>query len=262
MLRKSKVLAKLRRGAPVFCLKDVYAEPDICEMMGCLGTDVIWVCNEHIAMDPERMRNVIRAGRAGDVDIMIRRVFGSYDDLIQPLEMGAAGLMIPHCKSAEMVREIVDQTKFQPTGHRGVDGISADSDFGLHPLKEYMEFANRETFIMVQIEDAEAVDEIEKIAEIPGVDILFIGPADLSHSLGCPGDLKNPRIKEAISRTVRAANANGKWCGTSGLDPEYAAGLLQEGVRFITLTSDYGMIRNGVKNILAQYGAVAEKALK
>ena len=252
MLKKSKVLEKLRRGETVFCYKSIYADPDICELMGCLGVDVIWICNEHIGIDPDRLRNVIRAGRAGGADIMVRRVFGAYDDLIQPLEMGASGLMIPHCTSAEMVREIVRQTRFQPVGRRGIDGVSADSEFGLHPLKEYIDFANRETFLMVQIEDAEAIDKIESIAAVPGVDIVFIGPADLSHSIGCPGDLKNPVIRQAIARTAAACAKNGKFCGTSGLDREYTKSLIAQGVRFITKCSEYGLIREGFSKRLAE----------
>ena len=258
MMRRSKVLEKLRAGGTVFCLKSLYADPDICELMGNLGADVIWICNEHIGIDPERMRNVIRAGRAGDVDIMVRRAFGNYDDLIQQLEMGAAGLMIPHCVSAEMVREIVRQVKFHPLGCRGVDGVSADSGFGLYPAKEYMQFANRETFLMVQIEDVCAIDEIEKIAAIEGVDIIFIGPADLSHSLGCPGDFKNGKVREAIRRATVACQANGKWCGTSGLDPDYTRSLIASGVRFITIGSDYGMIRSGVRNMLDTYNSLLD----
>ena len=245
MLKKSKVLEKLRRGGTVFCFKSVYADPDICELMGCLGIDVIWICNEHIAIDPDRLRNVIRAGRAGGADIMVRRAFGNYDDLIQVLEMGASGLMIPHCTSAEMAREIVRHTRFHPLGKRGIDGVSADSEFGLHKLDEYIEFANRETFIMVQIEDAEAIDEIEAIAAVPGVDIVFIGPADLSHSLGCPGDFKNPAIRQAIARAAEACRKNGKFCGTSGLDLEYTKSLIRQGVHFITQCSECGLIRSG-----------------
>jgi 4-hydroxy-2-oxoheptanedioate aldolase len=258
-VRSSKVLKKLRQGETVFCLKSIYAEPDICEMMGYLGTDVIWICNEHIGINPEKLKNVIRAGRAGDVDIMVRRAFGNYDDLLQPLEMGAAGLMIPHCTSAEMVREIIHHTKFHPIGKRGVDGVSGDSFFGTVPVDEYMRRANEETFVMVQIEDAEAVDEIEKIAEIEGVDIIFIGPADLSHSLGVPGDFKNGKVREAISRAIKACNANGKWCGTSGLDSDYMRELIAEGVRFLTVGSDYGMIKKGVVEMLGNCRKLTNK---
>jgi len=249
-MRKNKVLKKLRAGQAVFCLKSIYAEPDIVEMMGCLGVDVVWICNEHIAINPEKLKNVCRAGRAGDIDVMVRRAFGNYDDLIQPLEMGAVGLMIPHCKSAQMVREVIKQTKFYPLGERGIDGVSGDSRFGTVSSAEYIKQANHETFIMVQIEDAEALDHIEEIAAIDGVDIIFIGPADLSHSLGIPGDFKNGKIREIISRTVKACQANEIYCGTSGLDYDYMQELIAKGVRFITVGSDYGMIKRGVAEIL------------
>ena len=245
-MRNSKVLEKLHNGETVFCFKSIYAEPDIVEMMGYMGVDVVWICNEHIAINPEKLKNVCRAGRAGDVDIMVRRAYGNYDDLLHPLEMGAVGLMIPHCKSAEMVREIVKQTKFHPLGNRGVDGVSGDSRFGTVQADQYMRQANEKTFLMVQIEDIEAIDEIEEIAKIDGVDLIFIGPADLSQSLGVPGDFKNGKIRSTIKRAVEACNANGKYCGTSGLDYEYMGGLIEQGVRFITVGSDYGMIKKGI----------------
>jgi 4-hydroxy-2-oxoheptanedioate aldolase len=258
-MRNSKVLEKLHNGETVFCFKSIYAEPDIVEMMGYMGVDVIWICNEHIAINPEKLKNVCRAGRAGDVDIMVRRAFGNYDDLLHPLEMGAAGLMIPHCKNAEMVREVIEQTKFHPLGSRGVDGVSGDSLFGTVPSEEYMRQANDKTFIMVQIEDVEALDEIEAIAEIDGVDIIFIGPADLSHSLGIPGDFKNGKIRNTIRRAVKACRANGKYCGTSGLDYNYMKELISEGVNFITVSSDYGMIKKGLAEALNSCSELLKK---
>ncbi|MDD5599864.1 MAG: aldolase/citrate lyase family protein [Victivallaceae bacterium] len=261
-MRNNKVLTKLHNGETVFCFKSIYAEPDIVEMMGYLGVDVIWICNEHIAINPEKLKNVCRAGRARDVDIMVRRAFGNYDDLLHPLEMGAAGLMIPHCKSAEMAREIVRQTKFHPLGKRGVDGISGDSCFGTISLDEYMRQANAGTFIMIQIEDVEAIDEIEAIAEIDGVDIIFIGPADLSQSLGVPGNFKSGKIRSIIRRTVKACKANGKYCGTSGLDYNYMKELIAEGVRFITVGSDYGMIKKGVTEALDNCYELVNPTLK
>jgi 4-hydroxy-2-oxoheptanedioate aldolase len=249
-MRNSKVIKKLHAGETVFCLKSLYAEPDIVEMMGYMGAEVVWICNEHIAINPEKLKNVVRAGRAGDVDVMVRRAFGNYDDLLHPLEMGAAGLMIPHCKNPEMVREIIKQTKFHPLGQRGMDGVSGDSFFGTVPADEYIKQANDKTFIMVQIEDAEAIEHIEEIATIKGVDIIFIGPADLSQSLGIPGDFKNGKIREVIKRTIKACHANGIYCGTSGLDHDYMKELIAEGVRFVSVGSDYGMIKKGIGEVL------------
>ncbi len=257
-MRKSKVLKKLRAGEPVFCLKSAYAVPEIVELMGLLGTDVVWICNEHNEIDAATSRSIMRAGRAADTDILYRRAFTSYDRMIHVLEMGATGLMIPHCRTADMAREVVRECKFAPIGRRGFDGINADSDFGTVSLMEYLHHANEETFIMVQIEDAEAVDEIEKIAEVPGVDIIFIGPADLSQSLGIPGEFKHPEIQKIIRRTIAACHRNNKYCGTSGLDFEYMEFLLSEGVDFITFKSDYGMIKEGIKNAVRDFGKLTE----
>lgn len=251
-MRCSKVLRKLRAGEPVFCLKSSYALPEIVELMGVLGVDVVWICNEHNELDAAQSRSVMRAGRAADVDILYRRAFSTYDRLIQLLEMGVAGVMIPHCRSAAMAREIVAAAKFPPLGKRGFDGINADSDFGTRPLTEYLAHANRETFVMVQIEDVEAVDEIEAIAAVPGIDIIFIGPADLSQSLGAPGECKHPEIRRIIRRTVRACRNNGIFCGTAGLDAEYMKALLDDGVSFLSVKSDYGILKDGIKTALAE----------
>lgn len=252
-MRKSKVLAKLRNGEAVLCLKNTFASPDIVEMMGYLGLDVVWICNEHIAINPENMRNIVRAGRAADIDVMVRRAYGHYDDLMQLLEMGAAGLMIPHCTDHLMAAKLVRDLKFHPLGKRGVDGVSGDSFYGTSGGETYMAHANAETFLMVQIEDAEAIDRIEEIAETPGVDILFIGPADLSHSLGVPGELKHPAVTAAIDRAIKACARNGKFCGTPGLDEAYTKSLLDKGVRFITGGGDFGILRQGFSRLKDQF---------
>lgn len=247
-MRDSKVLKKLRSGQAVSCFKSAYALPDIVELMGLLGADVVWICNEHIPIGAERTKEIMRAGRAADIDILYRRAFNGYDRYIQLLEAGCSGIMTPHCSSAAMAEEIVDAIKFSPLGHRGLDGIGADADFGIRPLAEYMNHANRETFLTLQVENAEAVDCIEEIASVPGVDIIFIGPADLAQSLGCPGDLKNPAIRQVIRRCVKACNAHGIFCGTAGIDVEYMGELLDMGVRFITWRSDYAMIRDSLRS--------------
>lgn len=258
-MRKSKTLARLRAGEVVMCLKNNFVNADIVEMMGYLGIDVVWICNEHLGINPENLKNVIRAGRASDIDVMVRRPFGYYDDLIQPLEMGAAGLMIPHCVSADMAHRVVQAAKFQPLGRRGVDGVNGDSFFGMSSCREYMEFANRETFIMAQIEDAEAIDQIEEIAAVDGIDIVFVGPADLSHSLGFPGEMKHPLVQAAISRAIEATRKYGKFCGTPGLDDDYTRELLSRGVKFITFGGDWGILRNGFRQLRDRFNKLLEE---
>lgn len=258
-MRNSKVLDNLRKNETVFCFKSCYSDPDIVEMMGCLDIDVAWICNEHLEINPEKIKELARAGRAGNIDIMLRKVYGNYSDLIRALESGVSGLMIPHCKNAAMATEIVSHIKFHPRGKRGFDGISADSLFGTIASENYMEHANKETFLMVQIEDIEAIDEIDAIAEVDGVDIIFVGPSDLSHSMGIPGEMKNPKIKAVIQKVVDACKRNGKWSGTAGLDLEYTKELMDSGVNFITTTSDYGILKSGFKKRLDDLRTINKK---
>ncbi|MCF6177482.1 MAG: aldolase/citrate lyase family protein [Victivallaceae bacterium] len=249
-MRKSKVLEKLRNNETVFCFKSTYADPDIVELMGHLDIDVVWICNEHLEINPERIKELSRAGRASNIDIMLRRTYSNYSDLIRALEAGVTGLMIPHCKNAAMAKEIVSHVKFYPEGIRGYDGVNSDSLFGTVSMDNYMPTANNETFLMLQIEDVEAIDEIDAIAEIDGVDIIFVGPSDLSHSMGIPGDVKNPKIKAVIQRVVDACRRNGKWSGTPGLDSEYTKELIDLGVNFIPVASDYGILKTGFEQKL------------
>jgi 4-hydroxy-2-oxoheptanedioate aldolase len=251
-MRKSVVLEKLRKGEPVFCFKCNYLDPDIVEMMGVMGVDVTWLCNEHLELDPSRIKELARAGRAGGVDTLLRKPFSGNGELIRPLEAGVSGLMIPHCVNAEMVEKLVNEVKFTPLGGRGYDGVNADSDFGMASMSEYMEFANRETFLMIQIEDAEAVDNIDEMAEVKGVDLMYVGPADLSLSMGYPGEFKHPKTKEVVRKVVDACARNGIWSATSGIDSEYTKELLDVGVNFISVASDYGFLRNGIQSKLEE----------
>ncbi|MCK5843244.1 MAG: hypothetical protein KAG97_00970 [Victivallales bacterium] len=255
-MRKSIVLEKLRKGEPVFCFKCNYLDPDIVEMMGVMGVDVAWLCNEHLEMDPSKGKELARAGRAGNIDTLLRRPYSNYGDLIRALEAGVSGLMIPHCTSAAMVKELVSHVKFTPLGDRGYDGVNADSDFGLAPMSDYMSFANQETFLMVQIEDEEAIDHIDEMAEVDGVDIMYVGPADLSLSMGHPGEFKHPKTKEVIKKVVDACARNGIWSATSGIDSEYTQELLDSGVNFIGVASDYGFLRNGIQGKLDELKSI------
>lgn len=244
-MKKSIVKEKLKRGEPVYTVKVAYQDPALYELVGNIGFDCIWICNEHIGINPSSMDGIIRACRASGIDAMVRTKPGSHRDLIQPLEMGANGLMLPRIKNADEVRAIVEECKFPPIGMRGMDGISADADFGLLPLNEYMKSANENTFLMAQIENVEVLDHIDEIAAVDGVDILFVGPADLSLSMGCPGEFDHPKIRKVCKKVVAACEKYGKAagipCGATGRIKDY----LEQGFRFLCGASDYRLIKNG-----------------
>ena len=238
---------KLKAGEPVLVAKVCFLDPNIVEMLSLLGLDCVWICNEYRAIDPQALENMVRAARAGGADCVVRTGSKSFDDFPRFLAMGANGLMIPHVRSAEHARRVVERVKFPPLGRRPLESINADADFGLMPLDTYMTQANEETFLLLQIEDGEALEQVEEIAAVPGLDVLFVGAGDLSVSMGVPGELKAPEVLDGVRTVVRACEAHGIVCGTSAIDPDHCQTLLDLGVRYFADGSDWRILLGGFR---------------
>ncbi len=236
-MRRSRVLQKLRAGKPVLCTKINTVDPVIVDMIGLFGFDCVWICSEHSAIDWDRLGHLIRTANMNDLDTLIRVAKGSYSDFIRPLELGATGLMVPHCRDGKEALEIAQSTRFHPVGRRPLDGGNSDGHYTLTALPDYLREANEKTFVIVQIEDPEAIDHIEKIAAVEGIDGLFVGPADLSHSLGVPGQVNHPKIIEAIARVADACRKNNKNWGIP-VSFETAPKFVEMGARFLACGAD------------------------
>jgi 4-hydroxy-2-oxoheptanedioate aldolase len=245
-MRKSVVKARLAAGEVVYTVKASYRDPRVVELMGGFGFDCVWICNEHIANDRSTLEAMVCAGRAGDIDTMVRIHPRDYTDVIQVLEMGANGLMLPQIKSAREVQELIREVRFPPLGNRKLDGIGADSGFGLLPLAEYLRRANEETFTVVQIETVEAIGEIDAIAAIPGVDVVFIGPGDLSLAVGHPGEVNCAEVTRVCEEVVAACRRHHKTPGIACGTPEQAEQRFQQGFRFLCGASDYRLVKAGL----------------
>jgi 4-hydroxy-2-oxoheptanedioate aldolase len=236
-MRPSRVLSRLRAGGTATCIKLNLADPRAVEIAALAGVDSVWLDLEHV---PNSIRDVeaqVLAARVHGVDAIVRVPRGSYSDLVRPLEAGAAGVMVPHVMGADDAQQVVRTVRFHPLGRRPVDGGNADGAFGMIPAVDYMRQANAERLVILQIEDPEALDELEQIAAIDGADMLLVGPADLSHALGEPGDLEHPVVAEAIERVVEAARGAGKFAGAVG-SPQAFSRLVQMGYQWINLGAD------------------------
>ena len=243
-LRPSRVLRKLRAGKPAFSTKTNFGDPRIVEIMALAGFDCYWTCNEHVPGDWMNTLAQITAAKAHDMDTVVRVSKGSYSDYIRPLEADATGIMVPHLMSAQEARDVVHMTKFQPMGRRPVDGGNNDGAFCMIPPAEYMEQANRERFVICQIEDPEPMAELDEIASTPGLDMLFFGPGDFSHGLGIPGQYDHPDVVGARREMAAACKRHGILAGTVG-SIEKVPQLLEEGYLFINIGSDVGLLING-----------------
>ena len=254
-MRPSRVLAKLRAGKPVFGTKCNLADPRAVEIASLFGFDCIWLCREHVPNTLHDIENMIRAAKMYNVDSLVRVPRGSYSDLIHPLEMDAAGIMVPHCMSADDARQIVHYTKYHPIGRRPLDGGNADGQYCLIPCPEYTKQANDQRFVMVQIEDFEAMDELDEIAATPGIDMLLFGGGDFSHSLGIPGGFDDPRVADARKRVGEAARKHGKFagipCGVEAVPQMIDLGyqFLTMGADVVAMTAYYGNMRQTLEDL-------------
>ena len=183
-MRPSRVLRKMRAGQIATSVALKFADATISEIVGQVGFDCIWIDTEHTGTTLREIENHVRAAKLFDTDLIVRVQRGSYSDLIHSLEMDATGIMVPHLMSAAEARDIARKTKFHPVGRRALDGGNTDGAFCQIPVDAYIEQANSERFVIVQIEDPEPLAELDEIAQVEGIDMLFFGPGDFSHGIG------------------------------------------------------------------------------
>ena len=236
-IRESRVLQRLRAGEVATCFKLNFSDARVAEVAAMHGFDCLWLDMEHTAATWADIEGQIRAAKLSDVDAMVRVARGGYSDYIKPLELDAAGIMVPHVMGIEDARNVVRMTRFHPVGRRPVDGGNADGAYCNIPFADYVKGMNDRRFLVVQIEDPEPLDELDEIATLEGIDMLFFGPADFSHGIGAPGDWDNPAISETRRRVAEAARDHGKFAGTTGT-LETVPDLIAMGYRFISIGAD------------------------
>ncbi|MCE5323332.1 aldolase [bacterium] len=257
-MKNSKVLRKLRAGEIVSCVKLNLDSSRAAEMAAMAGFDCLWLCMEHVPNDLALIERQILAAKAYDADTMVRVPRGCYSDYIRPLELDATGIMVPHIMSLEDAKNVVRMTRFFPIGRRPIDGGNSDGDFCAAEMVEYMEFANRERFITVQIEDPEPLDDLDAIAALDGIDMLFFGPADFSQGIGAPGQWNDERIIETRKRVAQAATKHGKFAGTTG-NVNNIEELVDLGYTFLPMGSDVRTLTGFFNDTAFKFAQTAKK---
>jgi len=252
-IRPSRVLKKIRDGGVASCTKLNLADPRAAEIAAMSGFVCVWTDMEHVPNSIHDVENQVRAAKMHGVDTLVRVRRGSYSDLILPLEMDAAGIMVPHLMGLEDAKQIVRHTKFQPIGRRPLDGGNADGAYCRVPIEQYVKQCNQERFVIVQIEDPEPLAELEQIAALPGIDMLFFGPGDFTHSLGIVGQFGDPRIEQTRQRIAKVAKEHGKFAGTV-TGPADIGRLAEMGYQFLSVGADVVALSDYFQKIAAAFG--------
>ncbi|MBQ42561.1 MAG: 4-hydroxy-2-oxovalerate aldolase [Gemmatimonadetes bacterium] len=240
-MRRSKTLEKLRSGRCARVCGMGHYLPFYIRYAAHFRFDAIWLDLEHRAMSQREVQSILAMCQQHDIDCMVRTPTQGRTRLYRFLEDGATGFMIPFVSNADIARHIVEAVKFPPQGNRGLDGAGLDADFGIEawkPDSTYLEDANQQTFVVGQIETAEALDELDDIAAVPGLDVLFVGPADLGLRLGEGGDLD-----AAIQAVADAASRHGKAWGIAGGTPEQLSRYRQMGAQMLVAAGEFALVK-------------------
>lgn len=240
-MRTSKLLRRLRAGQPARICSLGHFNPGYVKHAAANGFDCIWFDLEHRAMEAREVQAMLAVFHLCDIDCMLRPPTLEKSRLYRYLEDGAAGLMIPHVSTVEKAQMLVQATKFPPLGDRGLDGSGLDADYHAYGAADYTDAANRETFLVVQIETPEAIANVEQIAALPGIEGLFIGPGDLGLRLK-HAPVPAMTMEQCIAKVAAAADAHGKAWGMPAASTEQLRKLTDQGAKLVSYGGEFSAI--------------------
>ena len=232
-MKKNRMKEKLRAGEPVYGVSVMIPSPQIVEMVGAAGFDWVLLDCEHGTLTLESVELMAMAAEACGITAIARPVTRSPEHILQVLDRGVMGVQVPHVNTAEDARQVIAAVKYHPLGQRGLAAGTRAAVYDSHgTLADHVKAANEATLIAIQIEDEAAVRNIDELLKVDGIDVFFVGPSDLSQSMGHPGNPKAPAVAEAINSSFRKTVAAGRTPGTPAV-AENVREVLDKGVRYI-----------------------------
>ena len=211
---------KIHRREAVFGTILPLPSPEVAEIAGLSGYDCLLLDTEHGPVTPDILGAMVRACRAVGVVPLARVREHHPKTILSALDVGCLGVMVPQVETPEQAQALVAATKYAPAGIRSLAGATAAAEWGRVPVRDHVNASNAGIINLLQIETRTGLDAVESIARVPGVDVLFIGPGDLSQGLGHPGAATHPDVQAAISRIIRAGQAAGVPVGILALTPD------------------------------------------
>ena len=244
MYRKNILRQRLAAGRKVFGCWVELLDPAVAEMLSMVGYDFLLVDTEHGPGDAMTVAHQLRAASASDTTVLVRVPWNDPVIIKKTLDVGTEAVMVPMVETGEEAKATVAACRYPPRGIRGIAHTDIrGSDYGLRGM-EYLRTASDNIFVVCQVETVAAVENVEAIAAVDGVDMVFIGPFDLSASLGRPADFDNPAHKALMTRAEKAVKDAGKFLGTTPYGGRSPAELFARGYDLIVGKPDVSMLRD------------------
>jgi 2-dehydro-3-deoxyglucarate aldolase/4-hydroxy-2-oxoheptanedioate aldolase len=229
------------------------SNPDIPTIFKVCGFDLFVIDSEHGYMDYSSIAAMISVAKAEGICVIVRIPEVRREVVLKYMEMGADGLLLPNVQTKEQAEKLVEYSKYAPLGDRGVALLKAHAGYKAQNASEYMKKANEDTILMVQIESGIGVANIDDIIGVEGIDVAFIGPNDLSQSLGIMGQFEHEEFINAIDKIIASAKAHGKVCGMHMGNIPPLLKWHEKGMNFNLFSNETAMILSSSKDAIFKY---------
>lgn len=234
---KNKLKRKLYEGKAVIGTFFVCNAPDLVEIAGLAGFDFVIIDNEHGPMRAESTQHLIRAAEVRGLTPIVRIPDRLESTILHTIDIGAHGIQVPQVNDANAAKEIIERSKYEPVGKRGL-AFPRSADYGMCDINSYTDNANNETLIITHCENKMCLENLEEICQIPEIDVIFIGPYDMSQSMGVTGQVTHELVENAAKKVLEITKKYNKIAGIFAGNGEIAKNRAEQGFKYIAIGMD------------------------
>ncbi|WP_047152786.1 HpcH/HpaI aldolase family protein [Aneurinibacillus tyrosinisolvens] len=238
----------IKNGKDVVGIWQRIPSPIVSEVLSLTGVDFVTVDMEHGPVDLSDLRAIVPVYKKAGIPVILRVASGTSMFISKVLDLGVDGVMLPQVNNVQEARAIVEASKFGPLGKRGVGGACAADHYGDMNIKDFVQSENDRVITIVQIETEQAIRNLDEIIGVEGVDLFYIGPMDLSQSLGLTGMLDHPVVIETIQKIIDKVKERGKSIGMHGTSVDFINFWRERGVHYFTHGIDSVFLKQGVRD--------------
>lgn len=249
MMRENKLKKMIKNGECAIGTFAKLTDPAAVEILGLVGFDFFVLDNEHVGMSRADMQGVIRGADTTGIVPIVRVRENKAVEILQALDAGALGVQVPNVDTFEQATAVVDSTKYAPLGNRGFSPTTRAASYGLFDKMEFIKESNENTLVVSHCETVECMNNLDEILKIEEIDVIFIGPMDLSQSMGLIGQGNHPQVLEAVDTIIKKVRIAGKAVGTVSSATE-AQSFIDRGVQYLLVGADTGFIGAGAREII------------
>jgi 2-keto-3-deoxy-L-rhamnonate aldolase RhmA len=261
-MRTNYTKDKLRRGETVFgCALQHLRSAEVARIFGAAGFDYIFIDGEHTSFDLETVHDVINASVRAGITPLVRVGELLYSLVSRALDIGAQGIIFPRVEDPEVLAEAISWTRFPPEGKRGFGMMAPVLDYEQCNFEQIIAHHNASTMTVVQFETQTAIDRCDELLDVPGIDVVMVGPSDLSISLGVAGQFDHLRLLDAVGSLIQSCERRGIAPGIQCRNVKQAMAWEQRGMKLIGIGSEHTLLLERAKDVVSTMRQSAHKGI-